>query len=95
MKRALTGILAVILICIVSIQAVVSEPGNGTGTAFAGNSQAEQGKTDENKPGTAIESDVLIETDTLAFTYEYETNTLKVKDKVSGCTWHSTVQEDM
>jgi hypothetical protein len=95
MKRALTGILAVILICIVSIQAAVSEPGNGTGTAFAGNSQAEQGKTDENKPGTAIESDVLIETDTLAFTYEYETNTLKVKDKVSGCTWHSTVQEDM
>ena len=34
--------------------------GNGTGTAFAGNSQAEQGKTDENKPGTAIESDSLL-----------------------------------
>ena len=38
---------------------------------------------------------MLIETDTLAFAAEYETNTLKVKDKVSGCTWHSTVQEDM
>lgn len=95
MKRTLAGILIVILFCISFVHVAVSKPGTGTHTEIAQGLQTDKLKVIENKTEVTIESDVVIETDTLVFLYEYETNSLKVEDKVTGHTWYSTVQSDM
>ncbi len=69
--------------------------GTGNGDVLSNDLKREPEKVNANEPGITIESDVVMETDTLICTYEYETNSLNVKDKMSSQTWFSTVQEDM
>jgi len=107
MKKILIGLLAITILISTAACGKTKDAGiaanlesyqgtnsaNGTGYSSDLHNAAEE--ADGNKAKFAVESDVVIESDTLVCTYDYETNSLSVKDKISGRLWYSTVQDDM